>query len=347
MPNYLIVSPNGYGNVGDDICAYSGEFVVREILPNAKTIVTSPPFRKDLAYVADGIILSGGGILYDRSPENVENYMQYIDFAQQHNKKSVVLGVGVQGIVTDEGKKRYKKILNRTDLVTVRSEYDKRLLDEIGVKNVIATQDMGFFADEYAKVPFLKPRTKDNGKPKLGLILNDVRHLQAYKKGDSKLKKYIDIVEANIAQVAKDFDVYLFAHSKDDESWRNEMSKQHNMRIVKYATFRDFNRFFYLYNQMDLIVGLRFHSIILGLLAKKPVVGIASTNAKIFRLAESSATLKSQCYSLGDTDKLDELFRNLRVNFDKNKFKSLPDKELAKLKSTASQNKELLKGVLV
>lgn len=346
MATFLIVSPNGYGNVGDDICGYSGAYLARSLDPKALVVVTSPPFKEHLALAADVIILSGGGVLYDRDPANVENYMCYLDYAQKHGKKSAVLGVGVQGIVSDEGKARYREILNKTDLVTVRSAEDKAELDKIGVKNVVATQDLGFLADEWVKPPLFKPALGDSGKPRLGIGLADVRFLQAYKKGSQKLRDYIELMEANMARLAEDFDVYLFSHSLDDKTWREELARKHNLKIVKYKKIRHFAKLFYMYRHMDLVIGVRFHSTVLGILAKKPVVGIGSGQAKLFKLAQTAPTLLKQCVPLEDSAKLGQLLPNLRRDYDKGAFKVLPASEFDALKQQALSNRQLLAGVL-
>ncbi len=346
MSTVLVVAAHGYGNVGDDICAHSGEYIVKKLDSKHRVIITSPPYNPVKVHRANAVILSGGGIIYDRVAENVDNYLQYLEYGLKKHYPTVVMGVGVQGIVTERGKERYREVLNQVGLVTTRSPGDKAMLDEVGVKNVITTQDLGFLADEWVKKPFFKPRLPTTTKPRLGLVLLDVRFLQAYKKGNQKLRRYIKIVEKHLEQIGKDFDVWLFAHSKDDEDWRKEMAARHQFKIAAYKNIKDFARFYYLYQQMDLIVGVRFHSVILGLLAAKPVVGIGSEGAKLFRLASETPTLAAQCYSLGKLDELSELFANLRTKFDAGVFKVLPAGELKLLKAKAAQNVELLGKVL-
>lgn len=346
MHKYLISSASGYGNVGDDICGYSAKYIIEQIDSNAKVAVTSPPFKEYLARNRRGIALGGGGIIYDRSEPNVDNFLKYLEYAQENDMVSAALGVGVQGIVTDRGKRRYMEILNKTDLVTTRSNTDKKQLEAVGVKNVITTQDLGFLADEWVKDPIIKPRLKTTTKPRLGLGLVDVRFLLAYKKGNMKLRNYIKIMEDNIERLSREFEVYLFAHSKDDEEWRNELSSKYGLVHVKYRKIRDFPKFFYMYKQMDIVLGVRFHSVILGLLARKPVVAIGSSGAKQFKLAKSSPTLNKQCYAMGDSDRLKQLFENLKSMYDEGKFVALPESELGKLKDAASNNIKLMKKVL-
>ncbi len=346
MKTFLIISPNNYGNVGDDICAYSGQYLVNSILPKARTIITSPPFNESEASSADGFILSGGGPIYDRSEPNVENYMQYLDYGQAKDKLTAAIGVGEQGIVHEWGKKRYRTVLNRADLVTTRSQADKSALQDIGVKNVVATQDLGFLADQWVKRPWLKPRLKKSAKPRLGLVLMDVRFLQDYKNGDKHLRDYIATVEDNLEYLKQNFDVYLFAHSKDDEDWRNSMASKYDFKIVVYKNIEDFPKFFATYKQMDLVLGARFHAVILGLLAHKPVIGLGLPDAKLFKLAKSAPTLRRQSCSINDGKELSKLLSSLRTDYDQNKFKVLGSNELDKLKSAAALNQNLLRRII-
>src|SRR5687767_877410 len=108
MSTVLIVAAHGYGNVGDDICAHSGAYLVSQTDPKLKTIITSPPYNPLVVRKADAVILSGGGIIYDRAEENVDNYLRYLEYGQKKGLPTAVIGIGVQGIVTDRGKQRYR-----------------------------------------------------------------------------------------------------------------------------------------------------------------------------------------------------------------------------------------------
>lgn len=346
MSHFLIVSPNGYGNVGDDICPYSAGHIVKSINSQNTFSVVAPPFKKSQVMNADGVILGGGGPIYDRVEENVENYMEYLECAQRNGKLSAVMGVGVQGIVTDWGKKRYSQIFNKCDMVTTRTISDKKMLDEIGCNNVVATQDLGLIADEWVKKPRFARRLKTGAKPRLGLILVDVRTLLGYKT-NPKLRDYIDVIEKHMPQLAEDFEIWLFAHSKDDDEWRAHQAKKYGLKTVPYKTIKDFPRFFNMYKQMDIIVGVRFHSIILGVLARKPVIGVSSHGTKQWRFAEEvSPTVKKHFVTIHEIATSSQIFADLRKNYDQGVYEPVPDKELANMKALVWKNKDLLEAAM-
>ena len=70
---YLVISPNGYGNIGDDICAFSGRYAIEQADPKAEVIITRPPMHTRLVEWADYIILIDGSILYYREPKKLAN----------------------------------------------------------------------------------------------------------------------------------------------------------------------------------------------------------------------------------------------------------------------------------
>lgn len=347
--HYLITSANSYGNVGDDICGYSAEYLVKTIDAEATTTITCPPYKARLVDVADVVIVGGGGVIYDHDYANVENYMKYIEHAQETGKVSAVLGVGVQGIGTDKGRERYKSTLTKTDVVTARSPVDERLLKDIGVENTLATQDLGFVTDEWAPQPGLLDRLrlkwllKKNDKPNLGLAIVDLVAIKgsAY---DDKSANFVDSLNENLDQICKDFNVYLLVHSADDAKYYDQLQKRFNVKKVDYKTIRDLAYFWDAYQQMDLIIGSRFHSIILACLAGKPVVGVSSESTKQNRLANyDMPTLKEQRLLFSDMDGIRDLFKNLKRNYDAGKYKPVTNEELALAKERAMQNAQLLR----
>jgi polysaccharide pyruvyl transferase WcaK-like protein len=351
MMKYLVASANSYGNVGDDVCGYSARHLIRQCDPDAEVEVTCPPFNETLAERADVIVLGGGGIFYDGDRANVDNYLSYLEYAQAHNKPNMALGIGVQGITTDWGKERYKSVLNNCDLVTVRSPKDKELLDAIGIQRVHATQDLGFLTDEWApSVPLASLRRslvkRFSAKPRLGLGLVDLKHIKGPSYG-GEFKRFTEIVEQAMPRLCETFDVRLLVHSRDDDEWYKQLATQPGATIVPYQTIKDFSRFWHAYSTLDMVVGVRFHSIILGLLSQKPVVGIGTKGAKQHRLSEYDLpTLKDQFYRFDEVDRIEELFTTLPERFKAGEFKTLPNTEFITLKERVHANSELFTEVI-
>lgn len=349
---YLITSANNYGNVGDDICGYSAQYMVKSIDPEASVIVTQPPFRKNLMKDTDVVIVGGGGVIYDGDYQNVENYMSYIEWAQENNKKSIVLGVGVQGIHSEGGKERYLQALSSADLVTVRSPDDEKLLRNIGVTNVVATQDLAFLTDKWVKKPSLVDRLrlklgmKKNGKPNLGIAFVDLVKIKGDNYDDAS-RNFVESFEGNLTQISRDFNVYLLVHSRDDANYYERLATQYDVTIVPYKNIHDLPRLWAYYHRMNLVIGTRFHSIILACLAGVPIVGIGSEGAKQNRLANyDMPTLKSQRLLLSDREGINDLFSNLKNRYDQSRYVTIPTDELALAKKRARSNVDMLKKIV-
>jgi polysaccharide pyruvyl transferase WcaK-like protein len=350
---YLIASANSYGNVGDDVCGYSAEYLIKTVDSQARTIITQPPFNEALAEQADTFIIGGGGILYDGDFQNVENYMQYVEYAQAHNHKSAVLGVGVQGIHSQKGRSRYRETLSGTQVVTVRSPIDEKQLKDIGLQNVVTTQDLGFVTDEWVKQPRwltrqrIKYGMKKNAKPNLGIAFVDLVKIKG-DHFDAASKNFVDAFENNLNRLAEEFNVYLLVHSRDDAEYYARLKSNHKgVTVVPYRDIRDMPRMWAYYEQMDLLLGSRFHSIILACLAGVPVVAIGSEGAKQNRLANyDMPSLKSQRILLSDTDAIRDLFENLQQNFDQGRYRPVDSEDVQRAKQRAHENAALLKSVL-
>lgn len=337
--------------MGDDICAYAGKYAVEQVDPNAEVIVSAPPMKVSDIKWADYIILSGGGILYDREPSNVENYLQYIDKASKLGKKSAVLGVGVQGIVTEEGKRRYKKSLSKCEFVSVRTKKDKQLLDETGFTDSVATFDIAYLTPSYVKEikssfwKRYKDKPKPKNKPRVGICMINLRMLKgdAY---DGVFKEFDNTIEKFIDQARKDFDIFLIQHANEDAKVMKPLAYKYDITFVPYKSIQDLPGLFRLYKTLDLMIGVRLHSIALGIMAEVPVIGIGSSSAKQLRLANYGLpTLKSQFYTFNNVKKLSKSLQ--RITDDKSIHQNiLSTDEYSYITSMNNENLKLLREMV-
>jgi len=355
---YLVISPNGYGNIGDDICAFSGRYAIEQADPKAEVIISRPPMNTRLVEWADYVILSGGGILYDRAPKNVDNYMSYIDKANELGKKSAVMGVGVQGIVTEQGKKRYQSSLAKCEFVSVRTDEDKKLLADIGFKSAKTTFDIAFFTTKMAKM--IKPgfnvsRTyksrrlelilERSTKPKIGICMINLKMLKRQNYGGN-FKRFDEAVESFASSANKDFDVFFIQHAKEDGRLMKSVAKKTKATFVSYRDINDLPKIVNLYQNLDLMIGVRLHSIALGMMYDVPTIGIGSSNAKQLRLANYALpTLNNQFYTFEDVAQLEnQLSKILKTKQITQAKLSSKEKDFIRLHNQA--NVELLRQMI-
>lgn len=352
MKNVLVISANGYGNVGDDICGYSGKYIIEEAfgIRNVTIRVVSPPVNDSDVDWADAVVIGGGGLLYDGDYNNVKNYMDPLEATIENGKKTAVLGVGVQGINTEKGKEHYRRVLNKVDIVTVRSPVDKKLLDEF-VENVVCTQDIGFLTDEWVSGLSLRERFRIRSyrargakKPRLGLAPVDLVRIKgdAY---DETSANFVDSLHNNLDEIAKKFDVLLLCHSADDIEYYRALVSQHpGVRLVNYKDISNISGMWEIYKTLDLVIASRFHAIILATLAGVPTVSVSSASTKQNRLANYDMdTLKRQRLLFTDLDKVKNLFGELYTQYTDDAFLPSTRDEVLLCKDRARQNVELVK----
>lgn len=294
---YLIASANGYGNAGDDICAIATKNIVTEVDNAAEVKITSPPFDEELAKWAEAIVLGGGGIIYDANKDNTDNYLQYVEYAQKNNKLSIGLGLGEQGIVTPTGAERYKKTINKMDLLTIRSSKDAVRLHEIGVKRskALVAQDLGFNFDfeKYRRRHELVRRLYKlipRRKPKLGIVLSNQEHLvNDLKLAFSKSEKenalaFKNSLSEHIDEISKKFDVTIITQSRDDLEVAQEYADEHGCRIYSYKEKSHLSKLLKVYANQDIILTQRFHGIIFSFMLDIPVIALGYHGQKQYKL---------------------------------------------------------------
>ncbi len=276
----LISNAAGYGNVGDDAIRDVIIYNIKKNFPNSQIIFTHPPPQLDLVMNADVIIVGGGGLLYDSSIENVDNYMRYLEWGQELDKKTVCLGVGTQGIMKEYGNNRYREILNRCDLVTVR---DHETADEL--KNIGIEKDIKVCADV---AWLLKPKKSQyiiekKDKPVLGIAIFGGKY--------SIFDPYNTSIEHLLSKYKDIFDYVFFIFSKDDIELTKRLQITFGGRIVEYENITP-GEYLSLVKMLDIAVVNRFHPFIFSIMTNVPVcVGdlwrIGSYgNGKISRLAK-------------------------------------------------------------
>lgn len=303
----LIVSAAGMGNVGDNILSMVSEELFVS-LARAETRHASLIFKREEVEWADLVVVGGGGVFYDWSKDNVNNYLRFIEHAHYMGKKAVVLGVGTQGIRTDYGRRRYREVLDLTDLIIVRDEEDARVLsDEVGVRQPVhATQDLALLLPgllssiqeryDFQTVPqFMELRDKKStfGKPLLGISMaSEVgAALDKHQSTDMTIRQDVDGKKVKLIQeLAKRYQPVLYIQSRDDRDFYDSIVKKIPSTCVVDAVGRteslsilDFYRLF------DAVVTSRYHGMVAALLTGKPVVLLGGVNSeKIHRTVRSA-----------------------------------------------------------
>lgn len=322
----LVASAAGMGNIGDDLVGtLAGAIFSQEAQAEIK--FASLPHKQVELEWADVVVVGGGGIFYDWSYDNVNNYLNFLEHAKYMGKKTVALGVGTQGITTDYGKRRYREVLsNMTDLITVRDEKDAAVLADIGVtRPVHVAHDLALllpqYYDELAKrisqhakkqISHLQ-QLKSGGRPLVGVSIAAYMWTDEFTAGlpqsEVKVRKaaYQTCIE-RIRKLARTYEVVLLLQSKDDQDFYSEIrqeSSDHVTIVDVTDNKNDAVAMLDIYRQLDVALVSRYHGLLLALLAHKPVV-ILGTQEKIVKSIQS--TLPSFSGSLFKDNQISQFF---------------------------------------
>jgi len=93
--------------------------------------------RSELLAEVEGLdlmLLGGGGILYDRE---AETYLRAVRIAQEAGVPTATYAIGAGPLERPTDRKAVAEVLNRMQLITVREEAAKRLLEDSGVEQDI------------------------------------------------------------------------------------------------------------------------------------------------------------------------------------------------------------------
>ena len=355
----LIASANGYGNAGDDMCALMAQHYVREAHPRARVKVTAPPFDDDAAAWADAFVLGGGGIVYDANPDNMENYLEYMDYGQERGKITVGIGLGEQGIVTKKGAKRYADSFNKAELITVRSTLDSKRLKDCGVKEPQATQDLAFgfdyapYAKRYAKKQARRAKARLKQKPKLGVVLSNQEHLVndlklAFSKEEKKnALQFKNSFEKALPKLMETYDVTVITQSRDDLDMAASMVRHYGVKVHSYRDHKDMHKLLKVYADQDIVLTQRFHGAIFSLMMGIPVVILGYHSQKQYKLLKDMK-LEKRLLMYHEPKKLDKLMADMTKSSPhlEDYAIKLTDEERSFIDTTAAQNKKLLTQAL-
>lgn len=331
--NVLIASAAGYGNLGDDSIRDALSSTLKRLYPNMKISHTNPPPKKEAVEWADLTIVGGGGLLYDSDFANVVNYMSYIEWAHELGKPSIALGVGVQGISTEEGKRYYQRALNRANLVTTRDRESRGILiNLVRISTPIQVcADLSFLLD-------LRPNRDHAPKdePTLGICIRD------FSPEFPPRNRYLGSIFDGLNRVRDRFKLIFFSFSRDDLGLTRNLHREfENSDFYEYSESWSPKDFLSLMNQCDLMVCTRYHAFIFSILLGIPALPIIELGGKIRWLASLIDHIPYSCVM--DTLTADEFLKKLNdVWRDREKIKANFEKWKPELQARAYRNVELL-----
>lgn len=294
MINLLIAGYHGYGNCGDEATLMAMTTNIKEMAPDVNITAIShiPELTKTeyninsvqrfnaieviRAIVKSDIILSGGGTLIQNgtSTRSLLYYLTIIKVAKLFNKKVMLYSNGIGPVIGKLNRKLVKMVVDNVDLITLREEFSKKDLLDMGVKKpeIHITADAAFtlksIPDEKAKYFLIKekiPLDKD-------IIGISVRNWNKAKYGDKYIKEIAKACD-NMVKQGKTILFIPMEQPKDVETSKKVMYEMKQDSYILKKIYKP-DEILGIIGQMKLIVGMRLHTLLFSASKNVPMIGL-------------------------------------------------------------------------
>lgn len=290
MKNVFLFGYYGFENTGDEAMLQVIVQQFRRVLPEVKLTALTYRVRDtiekygidavsrnhfkgiiDTIKRSDFIISGGGSLLQDvTSSRSLIYYLAIIYLAKRLGKKVMFYGNGFGPITTPFNRKLAKHIVNRVDIITVRDHGSKEKLELLGVKkDITITADATFAMDlpsEEVIETIYKDEKIDETKKLIGISVRRWYGEDTYKAVIAKVCE--DLIDKNYEVV------FIPMQYPEDTCISEEIADLMNKKpkIIKgrYSPVEIMG----IISRLDLLIGMRLHSLIFAAIAAVPMVGL-------------------------------------------------------------------------
>ena len=208
------------------------------------------------------VFISGGGTLFQNTTSN-RSFLYYIGLvwlAKILRKKVMIFAQGFGPLSGKTNRFLARFILNRVDLITLRDKYSLSSIKALGVTKpaVKLTADPAFC---------LKFASLKNTRPLLGIVLRELPRKEDYQ----ILAKAIDWV----VQTYKYSPIFLLFHPSKDKDTAVALSDLMREELEIIDEDSDPKKMLAAISQLDLLIGMRLHSLIFAAMCNVPMLGLS------------------------------------------------------------------------
>ena len=292
MNKIVVAGYHGYENAGDDATLITIINNIKEIDNNSKIVVLSKnpkltktnyevnainrfnPFSVVINIMTSKALVLGGGTLLQDSTSSRSNeyYLGLIKIAKFFRKKVMLYSNGL-GPFSDKAKSKTKKVLNKVDIITLRENYAKKLLDEMQVTKpeIVITADPAFMLgtmitrEEENKI--LEEEIIPIDKKIVGISIRNSKGEEEYKRVVANICDYlIEKYNYNILFIP-------FQYPNDLKISDEIISEMKNKAYVieKKCSVKEIIN---IISKCHLTICMRLHSVIFSALSNVPALGI-------------------------------------------------------------------------
>ena len=231
-------------------------------------------------------ILGGGDLLRDSIETSVAaDWLRHLSWPLRLGKKVIILGISVGEIWRKETIELIREKLNSVHFIAVRDQVSKTKLEKFGVTtNIQVMGDLALEAFGSANKEDLHHQKFERRSPQIGI---SIRHLHyrgrttAQVDYHSLIKEFATVVDrlsqeynANIHFLPLRSQAEKYHSSDDDYVSSLEVLRytQQPSKVIVHRDFESIEKFQTVLSQLDLVIGMRLHSLILASALGKPVI---------------------------------------------------------------------------
>ena len=231
---------------------------------------------------ADVLIFGGGSLLQDvTSKRSLYYYLFLIRLAKLMKNKIIMLSQGIGPIVNEKSKEAVRNTLSFVDYITVRDNYSKEFLVSIGVdaKKIFLSTD--------PVINIKKGCSFTNEKQSTKKVCFSLRNWK-----DSDVSHKISMVAEKL--IANGIECHFIPfYYKEDLLLIDQIEEILGNKAVYYKERLSTDEAFDIIKTMDVMVGVRLHSLIFAAAANVPIVAV-SYDHKVDHFV-SSVNMKIAC----------------------------------------------------
>ncbi len=291
----------------------------------------------------DLLISGGGSLLQDvTSCRSIIYYLSIMMIGILLNKKVMVYSQGIGPINKSINKWITRLVLNKVDFITLRDYKSERVLKELNIKNknIIVTSDpvIGLKQNDstLGKEILGNAGIKDMNKPIVGFAV----------RGRERNKKTIEVISEVTDRLIEEMGinvVFIPFHMGEDIKVLNEIEKNIKLKAIFLKYKYDVNEMLSLIGNLDLLIGIRLHSLVFGAVMNTPIIAI-SYDPKINNFMEF---IDESIFCDVDDLESESLFAEIKEKILKEEeYKYKLYKKIEPLKKRLSKNEEIVLQLL-
>ncbi|MFA9423423.1 MAG: polysaccharide pyruvyl transferase CsaB [Sedimentibacter sp.] len=334
MKKILLAGYYGFGNLGDEAILEMALEQILEITDRKNITVlsgnkelTSKKYNVDTIdrynlfsiikklKMSDILVFGGGSLLQDvTSKRSIYYYLFLIRLAKIMNNKIIMLSQGIGPIINENSKRAVSNTLSMVDFITVRDKHSKEFLENIGV------HENKIFLSTDPVINFRAGESLENSQNKTKKICFSLRNWK-----DTDVSDKISKVAGKLIENGIECHFIPFYYNEDLELIY-QVEKNLKDKAVYYKEKLSTSEAFDIIKNMDVMVGVRLHSLIFAAAANVPFVAV-SYDHKVDHFV-NSVNMKVACK-----------INNIDVEL-------LYDEIIMKLKNEVEEKEKLLVSVL-